>query len=96
MLRSKYTNDLVYSGTKLLTDKIDGSPLDAGKLVLSPTRTYAPIIHKIIETIGAKNINGMIHCSGGAQTVIDLATMKYRRNHGDNAGEWFHLEEDHL
>ena len=62
--------DLVYSGTKLLTDIIDGSPLDAGKLVLSPTRTYAPIIHKIIETIGAKNINGMIHCSGGAQTKI--------------------------
>ncbi len=62
--------DLVYSGTKLLTDKIDDSPLDAGKLVLSPTRTYAPIIHKIIETIGVQNINGMIHCSGGAQTKI--------------------------
>ena len=62
--------DLVYSGTKLLTDIIDGSPLDAGKLVLSPTRTYAPIIHKIIETIGTENINGMIHCSGGAQTKI--------------------------
>ncbi|HUM51272.1 MAG TPA: phosphoribosylformylglycinamidine cyclo-ligase [Chitinophagales bacterium] len=62
--------DLVYSGTKLLTDKIDDSSLDAGKLVLSPTRTYAPIIHKIIETIGVQNINGMIHCSGGAQTKI--------------------------
>jgi phosphoribosylformylglycinamidine cyclo-ligase len=62
--------DLVYSGTKLLTDKIENSPLDAGKLVLSPTRTYAPIIHKIIETIGTQNINGMIHCSGGAQTKI--------------------------
>ena len=62
--------DLVYSGTKLLTDIIDGSPLDAGKLVLSPTRTYAPIIHIIIETIGVQNINGMIHCSGGAQTKI--------------------------
>ncbi|MFN8284238.1 MAG: AIR synthase related protein [Chitinophagales bacterium] len=62
--------DLVYSGTKLLTDKIEGSPLDAGKLVLSPTRTYAPVINKIIETIGSENINGMIHCSGGAQTKI--------------------------
>lgn len=63
-------NDLVYSGTKLLTDSIVGSPLDAGKLVLSPTRTYAPVIHKLINEIGVQNIHGLIHCSGGAQTKI--------------------------
>lgn len=63
-------NDLVYSGTKLLTDTIEGSPLDAGKLVLSPTRTYAPVINKVIQEIGVKNIHGLIHCSGGAQTKI--------------------------
>ena len=62
--------DLVYSGTKLLTDKVDGSPINAGKLVLSPTRTYAPIVKKIIDEIGVKSINGIIHCSGGAQTKI--------------------------
>ncbi len=63
-------DDLVYSGTKKLTDKVDGSPLDAGKLVLSPTRTYAPIIKKILDQYTAKDIHGMIHCSGGAQTKI--------------------------
>jgi phosphoribosylformylglycinamidine cyclo-ligase len=62
--------DLVYSGTKLLTDNIEASPLDAGKLVLSPTRTYAPVIHKVIQEIGVQNIHGLIHCSGGAQTKI--------------------------
>lgn len=62
-------DDLVYSGKYLLTDKISGVPLDAGKLVLSPTRTYAPVIKKLISEIG-KNIHGMIHCSGGAQTKI--------------------------
>ncbi len=62
--------DLVYSGTKLLTDKVDGSPINAGKLVLSPTRTYAPIVKKIIDEIGVKSINGIINCSGGAQTKI--------------------------
>ncbi len=62
--------DLVYSGSKLLTDQIENSPLDAGKLVLSPTRTYAPIVHKMIQTVGTSNIHGMIHCSGGAQTKI--------------------------
>ncbi len=62
--------DLVYSGSKLLTDEIEGSQLDAGKLVLSPTRTYAPVIKQIIKEIGAEQINGMIHCSGGAQTKI--------------------------
>ncbi|RLD27148.1 MAG: phosphoribosylformylglycinamidine cyclo-ligase [Bacteroidetes bacterium] len=61
--------ELVYSGSKLLTDSIDGSPIDAGKLVLSPTRTYAPIIKKILDQYREK-IHGMVHCSGGAQTKI--------------------------
>src|SRR5690554_1231199 len=62
--------DLVYSGNIKLTDTVEGSPLDAGKLVLSPTRTYAPIIQKILERFNASQIDGMIHCSGGAQTKI--------------------------
>ncbi|MCB7481402.1 AIR synthase related protein [Christiangramia sediminis] len=62
--------DLVYSGTKKLTDSVKDSPLDAGKLVLSPTRTYAPVIKKILKDIGNDKINGMVHCSGGAQTKI--------------------------
>ena len=62
-------NNLIYSGSKLLTDKIVGSELDIGKLVLSPTRTYGPIIKKIIE-LHKGEIDGMIHCSGGAQTKI--------------------------
>jgi phosphoribosylformylglycinamidine cyclo-ligase len=61
--------DFVYSGQYNLTDKIDGVELDAGKLVLSPTRTYAPIIKRILEKYRDK-INGIIHCSGGAQTKI--------------------------
>ncbi len=63
-------DELVYSGKVKLTDAIPESPLDAGKLVLSPTRTYAPIIKKILEKYGSKDIHGMIHCSGGAQTKI--------------------------
>ena len=62
--------DLVYCGTKELTDKFDEVGLDAGKLVLSPTRTYAPVIKKILKKIGNKNINGIVHCSGGAQPKI--------------------------
>ena len=62
--------ELVYSGTKQLTDKVENSSLDAGKLVLSPTRTYAPIIKKILEKYTYKEIHGMVHCSGGAQTKI--------------------------
>ncbi len=62
--------DFIYSGSKLLTDKVEGSPLDAGKLVLSPTRTYAPVVKKVIDEIGVQHINGIIHCSGGAQTKI--------------------------
>ena len=61
--------ELVYSGTKNLNDKIDGVSLDAGKLVLSPTRTYAPIIKKIVDNMRDK-IHGMVHCSGGGQTKI--------------------------
>ena len=61
--------DMVYSGTKNLTDKTD-TPLDAGKLVLSPTRTYAPVIKSIFESLERSDIHGMIHCSGGAQTKI--------------------------
>jgi phosphoribosylformylglycinamidine cyclo-ligase len=62
-------NELVYSGTKKLTEKIEEVPIDAGKLVLSPTRTYAPIIKAILDK-HRKNIHGMVHCSGGAQTKI--------------------------
>lgn len=63
-------SELVYSGTKNLTDEIPESPLDAGKLVLSPTRTYAPIIQKVLSEIKKEHIHGMVHCSGGAQTKI--------------------------
>lgn len=61
--------DLVYSGSYQLTDPVEGSPLDAGKLVLSPTRTYAPIINAILKEY-RHQIGGLIHCSGGAQTKI--------------------------
>ncbi|GAA0873322.1 AIR synthase-related protein [Gangjinia marincola] len=63
-------SDLIYSGSKRLTDQVDGSPIDAGKLVLSPTRTYAPIIKKILSQYTSNDIHGMVHCSGGAQTKI--------------------------
>lgn len=62
--------ELVYSGHKKLTDSVEDTPLDAGKLVLSPTRTYAPIVKKILEKYTAEQIHGMVHCSGGAQTKI--------------------------
>ena len=61
--------DLVYSGSSNLTDEIEGSPINAGKLVLSPTRTYAPIIKEILDK-HRKSIHGMVHCSGGAQTKV--------------------------
>jgi phosphoribosylformylglycinamidine cyclo-ligase len=60
---------LVYSGDKDLTDSVEGSPIDAGKLVLSPTRTYAPVIKKILDH-HRSDIHGMVHCSGGAQTKV--------------------------
>ena len=63
-------SDLVYSGALGLTDTVEGSPLNAGKLVLSPTRTYAPIVKKILSKYNAEDIHGMVHCSGGAQTKI--------------------------
>ena len=62
--------ELIYSGTKYLTDIVENSPLDAGKLVLSPTRTYAPVIKKILSKFSNKEIDGMVHCSGGAQTKV--------------------------
>ena len=61
--------ELVYSGTKSLTDQVEGSPLNAGKLVLSPTRTYAPVIKQLLDK-HRKDIHGMVHCSGGAQTKV--------------------------
>ncbi|REE27240.1 AIR synthase related protein [Winogradskyella pacifica] len=62
--------DLVYSGQTKLTDTVENSPIDAGKLVLSPTRTYAPIIKEILNTYNSDSVHGMVHCSGGAQTKI--------------------------
>lgn len=62
--------DLIYSGNVKLTDEVKGAPIDAGKLVLSPTRTYAPVIKKILDTYSPEQIHGMVHCSGGAQTKV--------------------------
>ncbi len=62
-------DDLVYSGNLKLTDAVEGSPLDAGKLVLSPTRTYAPVVKKMLDAM-RHDIHGMVHCSGGAQTKV--------------------------
>ena len=67
---NQINDELVYSGTKKVTDRIENSQLNVGKLVLSPTRTYAPLIKKIFEEIDRKKINGIVHCSGGAQTKI--------------------------
>jgi phosphoribosylformylglycinamidine cyclo-ligase len=63
-------SELVYAGEMSLDQPLDDAPLDAGKLVLSPTRTYAPVIKKVLEKYTSKEIHGMIHCSGGAQTKI--------------------------
>lgn len=67
-----YDNDidpsLVYSGKFKLTDKVDDIPLNMGKAVLSPTRTYAPVVKAVFDNVGKEKIGGMIHCSGGAQT----------------------------
>ncbi|MDG5492581.1 AIR synthase related protein [Psychroserpens sp. SPM9] len=62
--------DLVYSGQTKLTDAVENAPIDAGKLVLSPTRTYAPIIKAILSKFSSEKLHGMVHCSGGAQTKI--------------------------
>jgi phosphoribosylformylglycinamidine cyclo-ligase len=61
--------ELVYSGTKRLTDVVEDVPLDAGRLVLSPTRTYAPVVKRILDLHRA-DIHGMVHCTGGAQTKV--------------------------
>lgn len=61
---------LTYSGNVKLTDEVTDAPIDAGKLVLSPTRTYAPIIKEILSKYSSKDVHGMVHCSGGAQTKI--------------------------
>ncbi|MDH5597926.1 MAG: AIR synthase-related protein [Cyclobacteriaceae bacterium] len=75
--RSKYPEsydpdvpeELVYSGNTLLTDEVEGAPINAGKLVLSPTRTYAPVLVEVFKNL-RKQIHGLIHCSGGAQTKV--------------------------
>ena len=67
---SNVPRELVYSGSMNLTEPVANSPLNAGKLVLSPTRTYAPIIKAILNTFKPNQIHGMVHCSGGAQTKI--------------------------
>nr|WP_321407985.1 AIR synthase related protein [uncultured Carboxylicivirga sp.] len=61
--------ELVYSGNYKLTDTVKGAEVDAGKLVLSPTRTYAPVIKKVLDKMRS-DIHGMVHCSGGAQTKV--------------------------
>lgn len=61
--------ELVYSGNLKLTDSVEGSPINAGKLVLSPTRTYAPVVKKLLDALRPQ-IHGMVHCSGGAQTKV--------------------------
>jgi len=74
---SKYTesfdpevsDDLIYSGSKKLTDEVAGAPLNVGKLILSPTRTYAPVAKALLDEMRPQ-IHGMVHCSGGAQTKI--------------------------
>ena len=66
----KVPENLIYSGSKKLTSTLEGVSLDVGKLVLSPTRTYAPVIRKIFSQMGTTSIHGMVHCSGGAQTKI--------------------------
>ncbi|MDE7426712.1 MAG: phosphoribosylformylglycinamidine cyclo-ligase [Muribaculaceae bacterium] len=75
--------ELVYSGGCRLTDAVEDSPLDAGKLVLSPTRTYAPVIKAILDSMRS-DIHGMVHCSGGAQTKV----MNFVRNK--------HVIKDHM
>lgn len=67
---SAVPKELVYSGKVKLTDSVENAPIDAGKLVLSPTRTYAPIIKSILDKYTSNEIHGMVHCSGGAQTKV--------------------------
>ncbi|MDO4691514.1 MAG: AIR synthase-related protein [Porphyromonadaceae bacterium] len=74
--------ELVYSGSRALTSPVEGAPLDAGRLILSPTRTYAPIIKKILDEMRPR-IHGMVHCSGGAQTKV-MHFVKNKRVIKDN------------
>lgn len=67
---NKINDNLIYSGTKKILDNYDKLSVDVGKLVLSPTRTYAPIFSQVFKTLDKNNIHGIIHCSGGAQTKI--------------------------
>jgi hypothetical protein len=62
-------DELVYSGSRGLTSPVEGTPLDAGRLILSPTRTYAPIIRQVLQELRPR-IHGIVHCSGGAQTKV--------------------------
>ena len=64
------SKNLIYSGSKKLLDKLENLHLDIGTLVLSPTRTYSPVVKKIFSEIGRSKINGMVHCTGGGQTKI--------------------------
>lgn len=74
---SNVPNELVYSGNVKLTDDVEGVTVNAGKLVLSPTRTYAPVIKRILTEM-RKKIHGMVHCSGGAQTkIMHFVTNKH-------------------
>ncbi len=82
--------DLVFTGKYNLTDNVEGSPINAGKLVLSPTRTYAPIIAEILKE-HRYHINGMIHCSGGAQTKV-LHFLPASRHGADKV----HIIKDNL
>ena len=66
---SAVPQELVYSGNTRLTDEVEGAPINAGQLVLSPTRTYAPVVKAILDKM-RKDIHGMVHCSGGAQTKV--------------------------
>ena len=66
----KVPKDLIYSGSKKLTEKISEDLPNVGKMILSPTRTYAPIVKKVFAKLGRASIDGMVHCSGGAQTKI--------------------------
>ena len=63
-------NDLTYCGSKKLTDTLDGLDLDIGRLLLSPTRSYAPLLKIIFDNVGRNKINGIIHCTGGGQTKV--------------------------
>ncbi|MDG2147791.1 MAG: AIR synthase-related protein [Flavobacteriaceae bacterium] len=78
---SSIPDELVYSGSKSLTDYIGSTPIDIGKMILSPTRTYAPVIKKIFDQVNRIDIHGMVHCSGGGQTkalnfIEDLHIIK--------------------